>query len=132
VRITALDHVALTVRDVERTIDFYTAALGMTVGAHRAGDGRTQMALRFGSQKINLHQVGAEFEPRAERPAAGSGDLCLLTDDPLDGWLEHLREVGVPIVEGPVPRRGALGPMTSIYLRDPDGNLVELARYGED
>jgi catechol 2,3-dioxygenase-like lactoylglutathione lyase family enzyme len=130
-RIASLDHLVLTVRSVEATVDFYTSVLGMSVRSWKAPDGRARVSLRFGSQMINLHPAGAEFEPKAARPAAGGGDLCLLTDDPLDGWLEHLEEAGVPILEGPVPRRGALGPMMSLYFRDPDGNLLEVSRYGE-
>ncbi|HEX4214644.1 MAG TPA: VOC family protein [Candidatus Dormibacteraeota bacterium] len=130
-RISSLDHLVLTVRSVEAAVDFYTSVLGMNVRSSPAPDGRSRMALRFGSQMINLHPAGAEFEPKARRPTPGGGDVCLLTDDPLDDWLQHLEEAGVPIIEGPVPRRGALGPMMSLYFRDPDGNLLEVSRYGE-
>ena len=88
--------------------------------------GRT--ALGFGSQKINLHQAGREFEPKAERPTAGSADLCLLVTTPLDEVAAHLERCGVAVEQGPVPRTGATGPIESVYLRDPDGNLLELSR----
>ncbi len=87
------------------------------------------MALAFGRQKINLHKAGAEFEPKATRPGPGSGDFCFVTEAPIADVVSHLQENGIAIVEGPVPRTGATGPMTSVYLRDPDGNLVEIARY---
>jgi catechol 2,3-dioxygenase-like lactoylglutathione lyase family enzyme len=126
VKVACLDHVVLTVADLEATIDFYTRALGMSVRAFGGG----RLALRFGDQKINLHEAGHEFEPKARRPTAGSGDLCFVVDGTLDAWAEHLHKAGVDVIEGPVPRAGALGPMRSIYLRDPDGNLIELSTYG--
>src|SRR5213076_2705612 len=119
-----LDHLVLTVRDPAATCNFYRGVLGMEIGTY--GQGR--VALRFGSQKINLHPAGREFEPKAERPTPGSGDLCFLTDEPLEAWSTRLAEHGVPLLEGPVARVGALGPIESIYLRDPDGNLLEIAR----
>lgn len=91
------------------------------------GDGRT--ALQIGHCKINLHQAGQEFEPKAAAPGLGTQDICLLTTDPMQSMLDYLEGVGVPIVAGPVPRTGAMGPIESVYLRDPDGNLIELARY---
>jgi catechol 2,3-dioxygenase-like lactoylglutathione lyase family enzyme len=118
-----LDHLVLTVRDVETTCAFYARALGMERVVF--GGGRT--ALRFGAQKINLHQAGREFEPKAERPTPGSADLCFLTASRLADWIAHLDRAGVAILEGPVRRTGALGPIDSIYLRDPDGNLIEIA-----
>lgn len=126
-RLRRLDHLVLTVADLEATIDFYTRVLGMTVRAFEGG----RLALRFGDQKINLHEAGNEFQPNARRAVPGSADLCFVVEQALADWLEHLRDLGVPVIEGPVRRTGALGPMTSIYLRDPDGNLVELASYGE-
>src|SRR5437870_7193286 len=116
--------VVLTVRDPAATCDFYRRVLGMEMVTF--GQGR--LALRFGSQKINLHGTGREFEPKAERPTPGSGDLCFLTDEPLQTWVGRLAENGVPLLKGPVKRTGALGPIESIYLRDPDGNLLEIAR----
>jgi catechol 2,3-dioxygenase-like lactoylglutathione lyase family enzyme len=127
VKVTRLDHLVLTVTDLEATLDFYTRALGMNVQAFAGG----RLALRFGQQKINLHEAGHEFEPRARRARPGSADLCFVVEQPLTHWVEHLGALGVAVVEGPVPRAGALGPMTSIYFRDPDGNLLELATYTE-
>jgi catechol 2,3-dioxygenase-like lactoylglutathione lyase family enzyme len=126
-KVTGIDHVVLTVRDLERTINFYTNILGMTVSAF----GKGRLALKCGSQKINLHEAGEEFAPHAGLPTPGSADLCFLTDQPLSDWLVHLAEQEVPVVEGPARRTGALGPMMSIYVRDPDRNLVEISRYGE-
>jgi catechol 2,3-dioxygenase-like lactoylglutathione lyase family enzyme len=125
VRVESLDHLVLTVADIERTTAFYVEALGMQ--AVTFGEGRR--ALAFGQQKINLHQAGREFEPKAAHPQPGSGDLCFVSAGPMDAIVEHLRACGVPIEEGPVERTGARGPMTSVYVRDPDGNLVEIATY---
>jgi catechol 2,3-dioxygenase-like lactoylglutathione lyase family enzyme/ketosteroid isomerase-like protein len=119
-----LDHLVLTVRDPGATCDFYRRVLGMEPVTFAAG----RLAMRFGSQKINLHPTGREFEPKAERPTPGSSDLCFLTDEPLEKWIARLVENGVPLLEGPVKRTGALGPIESIYLRDPDGNLLEIGR----
>lgn len=110
-------------RDVEATCAFYTRVLGMRV-EHFAG-GRT--ALHFGEQKINLHAAGREFEPKALRPTPGAGDLCFLTATPLSEVLEHLAARGVPVVAGPARKEGAMGPLESVYVRDPDGNLIEIA-----
>jgi catechol 2,3-dioxygenase-like lactoylglutathione lyase family enzyme len=99
--------------------------LRVTVRAFGGG----RLALRFGEQKINLHEAGRESEPKARVPAPGGADLCFVVEQSLAEWEEHLSELGVPLVAGPVPRDGALGPMTSIYVRDPDGNLIELASY---
>jgi catechol 2,3-dioxygenase-like lactoylglutathione lyase family enzyme len=120
-----LDHIVLTVADVEATVDFYTRVLGMR--AVTFGDGRR--GLHFGVQKLNLHRAGHEFEPRATNPAPGSTDFCLITATPLDEVAAHLDRCGVPIELGPVPRTGAQGPMSSLYFRDPDGNLIEVATY---
>lgn len=125
--VLALDHLVLTVADIPRTVDFYERALGMTAETFRPADGSTRTALRFGAQKINLHQAGAEFAPMAQRPVPGSADLCFLTDAPLSDWQAHLEAEGVAVEQGPVPRSGAAGPILSLYLRDPDGNLIEVA-----
>jgi len=120
-----LDHMVLTVADVNVTCGFYESVLGMVRVTF--GEGRT--ALAFGNQKINLHPHGREFEPKADRPTPGSGDLCFIVDGPIEKVVEHLNRLGVPIEEGPVPRTGATGPITSVYLRDPDRNLIEIAVY---
>lgn len=124
-KIESLDHLVLTVADIDAACRFYVIVLGMEVVTF--GEGRK--ALRFGRQKINLHQQGREFEPKALRPAPGSADLCFVTNDSLDHVIAHLHACGVPVLEGPVPRTGAVGPITSIYFRDPDGNLIEVAHY---
>jgi catechol 2,3-dioxygenase-like lactoylglutathione lyase family enzyme len=121
--VAALDHLVLTVADIDRTCDFYTRALGMTVA--RFGEGR--IALHFGRQKINLHQVDRTFEPKAARATPGSGDLCFLVEGSLEAMVRHLAELGMAVIQGPVERTGAQGPIRSIYVRDPDGNLIELA-----
>ncbi len=121
--IDRLDHLVLTVADIDASCDFYSRVLGMTPVTFGAG----RKALAFGSQKINLHQAGSEFEPKAARPLPGSGDLCFIASTPLDDVVAHLRQCGVPILEGPVKRTGALGPIVSVYFRDPDGNLVEVS-----
>jgi catechol 2,3-dioxygenase-like lactoylglutathione lyase family enzyme len=125
VRINRIDHLVLTVADLDQTMDFYVRVLGMEPVTFGAG----RRALRFGRHKLNLHQAGRELEPRARRPTPGSADLCLVTRTPLDRVLGHLRAHGVPVEEGPVPRTGATGPITSVYFRDPDGNLVEVSTY---
>ena len=122
-KIRSIDHVVLTVADVQRTLDFYERALGMTPVAF--GEGRR--ALAFGDQKLNLHQAGREFEPKARVPTKGSADLCLLTDVPIAEVVAHLQRTGVPIEHGPVDKTGARRPLRSIYVRDPDGNLIEVA-----
>jgi catechol 2,3-dioxygenase-like lactoylglutathione lyase family enzyme len=123
VRIDRLDHFVLTVADVAASCAFYHRVLGMAVVSF--GDGRK--ALAFGQQKINLHAHGHEFEPKADRPTPGAADFCLLTSVPLANVAAHLRAEGVALVAGPVPRTGATGPIESIYFRDPDGNLIEVA-----
>src|ERR1043165_5264426 len=123
--IDRIDHVVLTVFDLARTCDFYTRVLGMKVVTF--GEGRT--ALAFGRQKLNLHLFGREFEPKALKPTPGSIDLCFITETPLDEVAAHVRACDVKIAQGPVPKTGATGPMMSIYIRDPDGNLVEISNY---
>ncbi|MFP4538383.1 MAG: VOC family protein [Dichotomicrobium sp.] len=123
--ITGLDHIVLTVRSIERTCAFYRHALGAETITY--GQGRT--ALGFGDQKINLHEAGSTFEPKADKPMPGSGDFCLIAAAPLADVEQHLRAQGIEIEEGPVPRTGARGPILSIYIRDPDGNLIEIASY---
>ena len=119
----ALDHLVLTCRDVQATIDWYQRVLGMEPITF--GEGRR--ALRFGHTKLNLHQAGAELEPHAAAPTPGSADLCFLVDGRIEAVALHLEELGVPIELGPVERTGARGDLRSVYVRDPDDNLVELA-----
>ncbi|HPG02065.1 MAG TPA: VOC family protein, partial [Beijerinckiaceae bacterium] len=127
IEIGRLDHLVLTVADIGRTCDFYRDVLGMSVETF--GAGRT--ALKFGAQKFNLHQAGHEFEPKAARPTPGSADICLIATTPLDSVVAHLDAKGVAIEEGPVSRTGATGPITSVYFRDPDQNLIEVSNYVE-
>jgi catechol 2,3-dioxygenase-like lactoylglutathione lyase family enzyme len=126
--IQSIDHFVLTVADIDATVAFYRDALGMEPVSFRGG----RRALAFGSQKINLHEAGREFEPKAARPVPGSADFCLLTDEPVEALAERLRAQGVAIEEGPVWKTGATGPIHSIYLRDPDGNLVEISNGAGD
>ncbi len=123
--IKALDHLVLTVRDLDATIRFYRDGLGME--ARRFGKDGERIALYFGSQKINLHEQGKEFEPKAKSPTPGSADLCFLTDQPVEELKVQLEAAGLRLIEGPVERSGAIAPIVSIYLRDPDGNLIEVA-----
>jgi catechol 2,3-dioxygenase-like lactoylglutathione lyase family enzyme len=125
IAIDRLDHIVITAWDVERTLEFYERVLGMTPVTFAGG----RRALAFGRQKINLHQAGREYEPKALKPVPGAIDLCFIATTPLAEVIEHVKACGVAIVEGPVPKTGALGPMQSIYLRDPDGNLVEISNY---
>jgi catechol 2,3-dioxygenase-like lactoylglutathione lyase family enzyme len=125
ISIDRIDHLVLTVADLDRTCDFYSRVLGMTVATFGAG----RKALAFGQQKLNLHQAGREFEPKARHPTPGAIDLCLVTLTPLAQVAAHLEACGVKIAEGPVARTGATGPITSLYFRDPDGNLVEVSNY---
>lgn len=123
--IARIDHVVLTTRDENACIRFYTEVLGMRL--ERFDDDRRAFA--FGEQKINLHVAGREFEPKAHLPVPGSQDWCLIASVPLDEVVARLDAAAVPIIEGPVDRRGALGPMRSVYVRDPDLNLIEIAEY---
>ena len=123
--IDSIDHLVLTVKDIDATCAFYGKALGMRVVVF--GGGRT--ALAFGSQKINLHQQGKEFEPKAHRPAPGSGDFCLITSVALTEVIAHLEACGVVLMDGPVRRTGAVGTLLSVYFRDPDLNLIEVSNY---
>lgn len=122
--IRSLDHLVLTVGDPEATRRFYVDGLGMELRTFEGG----RQALHVGAQKINLHVAGREVEPKATRPTPGSADLCFLTDHDLGEVAERLDALGHPVIEGPVARSGAGGAIISIYLRDPDGNLIEIAR----
>lgn len=125
IAIDRIDHLVLTVRDLATTCDFYTRVLGMEV--IRFGDNR--LALQFGQQKLNLHQAGQEFSPYAQHPTPGAIDLCLITTVPLAAVQAHLKRCGVPIEQGIVARTGATGAIASLYIRDPDGNLLEISNY---
>jgi catechol 2,3-dioxygenase-like lactoylglutathione lyase family enzyme len=124
-RIERIDHIVLTVRDLEKTCEFYSSVLGMEVITFQNG----RKALGFGGHKINLHEAGREFEPRPEHPTPGSADICLIADVELEEVIDHLQFLGVRVVEGPVQRTGAKGPIDSVYIRDPDGNLIEISTY---
>jgi catechol 2,3-dioxygenase-like lactoylglutathione lyase family enzyme len=125
VRVNRLDHLVLTVHDIEASVAFYTRVLGMAEATFGGG----RKALVFGSSKINLHEAGREFEPKAATPTPGSGDLCLIVDDHLDSVQAQLTAAGVAIEVGPVRRTGAAGEIISVYVRDPDLNLIELSNY---
>lgn len=123
--INRLDHLVLTVNDIEATCSFYNKVLGMEVVVFEGG----RKALSFGAQKINLHQKGKAYEPKASKPTPGSGDLCFITSVPMSEVIAHLSSCGIKIIEGPVRRAGATGPIISVYFRDPDLNLVEVSNY---
>ena len=125
--LSSLDHLVLTVADMAATLQFYTEVLGMQAVTFRSDEGAPRHALNFGTQKINLHPAAAPFDPKAAHPGPGSADLCFLTDTPLTEWQAHLAAHNVAVEEGPVPRTGATGPILSLYLRDPDGNLIEIS-----
>ena len=122
-RISSFNHLVLTVKDLARTCDFYQRGLGMEVQTF--GDNRK--ALHFGAYKFNLHEQGHEIDPKAAHPTPGSADFCLITDTPLAEVIAHLAHENLPIELGPVQRTGATGPIVSVYLRDPDQNLVEIS-----
>lgn len=125
--VTSLDHLVLTVGDIACTVAFYEDTLGMRAERFTPADGTTRVALLFGAQKINLHETGKEFEPKAAQVQPGSADLCFLSDEPLAVWMAHLAAMDIVLEDGPVQRTGATGPILSIYLRDPDGNLIEIS-----
>ncbi|MDH5264801.1 MAG: VOC family protein [Betaproteobacteria bacterium] len=124
-KIDRIDHFVLTVRDLDATCAFYSRVLGMEAVTFAGG----RRGLAFGNQKINLHLAGREFEPKAHRATPGSGDFCLITGVPLAEVVAHLATCGVEIIEGPVDKTGATGPLRSVYFRDPDLNLVEVSNY---
>ncbi|KAK7099664.1 glyoxalase domain-containing protein 5-like isoform X1 [Littorina saxatilis] len=125
IKINRLDHFVITVKDLDTTVDFYTRVLGMKVNTFAGG----RKSLHFGRQKINIHVQGSEFEPKAIWPTPGSTDVCFITPTQLDDVVAHLNECEVEILEGPVARTGATGPINSVYFRDPDHNLIEVANY---
>jgi catechol 2,3-dioxygenase-like lactoylglutathione lyase family enzyme len=122
-KIERLDHLVLTVNDIEATCRFYSTVLGMQIVSFGSG----RRALAFGNQKLNLHERGREYLPHAEHPMPGSGDLCFIAAVPLASVLDHLNACAVSIVEGPVERTGATGKIRSVYIRDPDRNLIEIS-----
>ncbi|HBJ3480192.1 TPA: VOC family protein [Salmonella enterica subsp. enterica serovar Typhimurium] len=123
--IDRIDHLVLTVSDISTTIRFYEEVLGFSVVTFK----QNRKALIFGAQKINLHQQEMEFEPKASRPTPGSADLCFITSTPINDVVSEILQAGISIVEGPVERTGATGEIMSIYIRDPDGNLIEISQY---
>ncbi|ULL16188.1 VOC family protein [Paenibacillus sp. H1-7] len=124
-KLERIDHIVLTVRDIGAAIRFYTEVLGM----EPVEFGGSRKALVFGQQKINLHEAGKEFEPKAKLPTPGSADVCFITQTPLEEVLMQLEAMSVPIEEGPVKRTGAIGDIVSVYIRDPDDNLIEISNY---
>ncbi len=124
-KITQLDHLVLTVKDIDITCAFYHSVLGMEIITF----GKDRKALKFGKQKFNLHQAGHEFEPKARNPLAGAIDLCLISETPLETIIKELKSHNVFIEEGPIERTGATGDINSVYIRDPDKNLIEIANY---
>ena len=122
-KVSKLDHFIITANNLEKTIDFYSRILGMEQQTY--SDGRK--ALIFGDQKINLHEAGKEFKPHAQNPLPGSADLCFITRTPMQQVISHLTTCNVSIIEGPLEKSGASGPLFSIYIRDPDNNLIEIA-----
>jgi catechol 2,3-dioxygenase-like lactoylglutathione lyase family enzyme len=127
-----IDHIVLTVEDIGATTRFYEQALGFEAETFRGPDGQPRYALKFGRQKINLQDRNTVTPTKAQRPTFGAADFCLIAAAPLDEVLAHLRSSGVALEAGPVPRQGAVGKLRSIYFRDPDGNLVEVAEYVRD
>ncbi len=121
--INNIDHIVLTVKDLQRTVVFYTTVLGMEKVEFAQG----RIALKFASQKINLHEYGNELEPKAQIPTPGSADLCFITNTPLQKAMDHVKNLGIEIIEGPVKRTGANSEILSFYCRDPDQNLLEIA-----
>lgn len=126
-RIDALDHLVLTVADIDRTVAFYSGTLGMKVVTFVPAIGSSRTALLFGKQKINLHVSDREFDPKSLNPTPGSADLCFLSATPVKDWVAHLGMARIVIEKGPIRRTGATGPILSIYVRDPDGNLIEIS-----
>jgi catechol 2,3-dioxygenase-like lactoylglutathione lyase family enzyme len=124
-KIDRLDHLVLTVQDIDKTIEFYVKVLNMQPVSFT----NNRRALSFGQQKINLHPAAAPFKPHAIKPTPGSADLCFISSTPIPEVIAHLKTAGIMIEEGPVQRSGATGPITSIYFRDPDGNLIEISNY---
>lgn len=124
-KIQRIDHIVLTVASIERTLQFYSTVLSFEIVSF----GNNRKALTFGNQKINLHEKGKEFEPKADKPTCGSADLCFIAETPIENILAELKEKEIDIIEGIVERTGATGKIKSVYFRDPDKNLVEVSNY---
>lgn len=124
-QVDRIDHLVLTVRDIDASVNFYQSVMGM----NKIIFGQGRVALSFGNQKINLHQLGSEFEPKASNIMSGSADLCFIINTSIDSAIEHLNNCGVTVIEGPVSRTGATGKIQSVYFRDLDGNLIEVSNY---
>ena len=124
-RVDGIDHMVLTVRNIEETCSFYSQVLGMQIITF----GSSRKALTFGCQKINLHQAGKEIEPKAAKPIPGSADFCFVTKTSMEEIVKHVCDLGIEIELGPIERTGAMGRLESIYIRDPDGNLIEISNY---
>jgi catechol 2,3-dioxygenase-like lactoylglutathione lyase family enzyme len=124
-KVNRIDHLVLTTSDIEQTINFYTTILGMELISVEGG----RKSLRFGTQKINLHEAGQEISPHARHPLPGSTDLCFITETSIQQVVEHLHSSGITLLKGPTKRIGATGPLFSIYIQDPDGNLLELSNH---
>jgi catechol 2,3-dioxygenase-like lactoylglutathione lyase family enzyme len=123
--IQSIDHIVLTVKDINQTCDFYSRIMNMEIVEF----GNGSKALKFGNQKINLHQLGKEIEPKAYKPTGGSADLCFISTTPIEEIIKELNKKNVEIIDGPVARTGAIGKIKSIYFRDPDLNLIEISNY---
>lgn len=124
-KIKSIDHLVLTVKNIEKTVEFYTSILGMEKEVFK----ENRVALKFGHQKINLHELGNEFEPKALNVKEGSADLCFISETSVIEFKKHIESLGVKVIEGPIKRTGAMGEINSIYLRDLDGNLIEISNY---
>ena len=128
VMIKSIDHIVLTAQDIDKTIQFYCGVLGMTLDRFTpAGGSSERLALCFGCEKINLHQVSSPYTPHAQNPISGAVDICFLSDTPIEEWIKIFTQNSIPVEEGPIAKTGATGPLCSIYVRDPDGNLIEVA-----
>ncbi len=126
-KVVTLDHLVLTVADINTTVIFYETILGMTAEQFTPADGSKRWALKFGTQKINLHQAGESFAPYAGSPTVGSADLCFLSETKLRDWQSHLSAHDIVVELGPIDRTGATGAIRSLYFRDPDQNLIEVS-----
>ena len=130
--IKSIDHIVLTAQDVDKTIQFYCDVLGMTLERFNPADGSAErLALCFGTQKINLHRAFSPYVPHAKNPISGAVDICFLSDVYVDDWVKIFTEKSIPIVSGPTAKTGATGPLWSVYVKDPDGNLIEISNLNE-